>query len=46
VAQWLLERGASVNPRLSSSGKTPLALAIEHRHQAVAELLKQHGAVE
>jgi uncharacterized protein len=46
VTQWLLERGASVNPRLSSSGKTPLALAIEHQHAAVAEFLKQHGAVE
>jgi len=46
VTQWLLERGANVNPRLSSNGKTPLALAIEHQHAAVAELLKQHGAVE
>ena len=46
VTQWLLERGASVNPRLSSSGKTPLALAIEHQHGTVAQLLKQHGAVE
>ena len=46
VTQWLLERGANVNPRLSSSGKTPLALAIEHQHGTVAQLLKQHGAVE
>jgi ankyrin repeat protein len=45
VTQWLLERGAHVNPRLSSSGKTPLALAIEHQHEAVAELLRRHGAV-
>jgi ankyrin repeat protein len=46
MTQWLLDRGAPVNPRLSSSGKTPLALAIEHQHEPVAELLKQHGAVE
>jgi ankyrin repeat protein len=45
VTQWLLDRGANINPRLSSSGKTPLALAIEHQHEAVAELLRQHGAV-
>ena len=46
VTQWLLDRGANTSPRLSSSGKTPLALAIEQQHEAVAELLKQHGAVE
>ncbi len=46
VTQWLLERGANVNARLSSSGKTPLALAIEHEHKEVAELLKERGAVE
>jgi len=46
VTHWLLDRGAQVNPHLSSSGKTPLALAIEHKREAVAELLKQHGAVE
>ena len=46
VTQWLIERGAHVNPRLSSSGKTPLGLAIEHRHEAVAELLRKHGATD
>jgi uncharacterized protein len=45
VTQWLLDRGANVNPRLSSSGKTPLTLAMEHKREAVAELLKQHGAI-
>ena len=44
VTQWLLERGVRVNPRLSSSGKTPLTLALEHHHDDVAELLKEHGA--
>jgi ankyrin repeat protein len=46
VAQWLIDRGAAIDPRLSSSGKTPLALAIEHKHEAVSNLLKQHGATE
>ena len=46
VTQWLLDRGADINLRLSSSGKTPLALALEHHHDEVAQLLKRHGAVE
>ena len=46
VTQWLLDRGAQVNACLSSNGKTPLALAIEHQHEDVAELLKRYGAVE
>lgn len=46
VARWLLDRGARVNPRLSSSGKTPLTLAIEHQHEDVAELLRGHDARE
>lgn len=46
VAQWLIERGAAINPRLSSNGKTPLALANEGQHADVANLLKQHGATE
>ncbi len=46
VTRWLLDRGASVNARLSSNGKTPLVLAVEHKHEAVAELLQKHGAAE
>ena len=46
VTQWLLDRGTNVNPRLSSGGKTPLELAIEHQHEEVAELLRGHGAME
>jgi ankyrin repeat protein len=46
VTQWLIDQGAAINPRLSSNGKTPLALASEHQHEAVANFLKQHGAVE
>jgi uncharacterized protein len=45
VTQWLLDRGAQVNPRLKSNSQTPLALAIEHQHEAVAELLKRHDAI-
>ena len=44
VTQWLLERGANANPPLSSSGKTPLTLAVEHKHEDVAELLRSYGA--
>lgn len=46
VTEWLLDRGANINPRLSSNGKTPLALAIEHQHEDVAELLRGHGVRE
>ena len=46
VTQWLIDRGADVHPRLSSSGKTPLALAIEHQHGEVAQLLRSQGAAE
>jgi ankyrin repeat protein len=45
VTQWLIDRGAAINPRLSSNGRTPLALANESRHEDVAGLLKQHGGV-
>jgi uncharacterized protein len=44
VTRWLLDHGANVNPRVSSNGKTPLALAVEHKHEDVAELLRSHGA--
>ncbi len=44
VTQWLLDRGANVNSRLSSGGETPLALAVEHKHEDVAKLLRSHGA--
>jgi len=46
VTQWLLDHGANINARLSSNGRTPLALAIEHKHEEVAELLRKHGAAE
>lgn len=46
VTQWLLEQGARLDARLSSNGKTPLALTIEHQHEDVANLLRQRGAVE
>jgi ankyrin repeat protein len=45
VTRWLIDRGANVNSRVSSNSKTPLVLAIEHQHEAVAELLKRYGAV-
>jgi uncharacterized protein len=46
VTLWLIDCGAQVNPRLSSNGKTPLALANEGQHADVAKLLQQHGAIE
>jgi ankyrin repeat protein len=45
VTQGLIDQGAVINLRLSSSGKTPLALAIEFQHESVANLLKQHGGI-
>jgi hypothetical protein len=41
----LIDRGAEINPRLSSNDKTPLALALEGQHDDVAQVLKQHGGV-
>jgi ankyrin repeat protein len=46
VTQWLLDRGAKVNSRLSSSGKTPLALAIEANRYEVADRLRRQGGTE
>ena len=45
VTQWLLDRRANVNAKLAD-GKTPLALAIERKHDDVADLLRKNGATE
>ena len=44
AARNLIEHKADVNARETYSGKTPLALAVENRNTAAAEILKQHGA--
>lgn len=43
MAAWLLERGADPNAR-DSQGKTPHTLAVDGGHEAVAALLREHGA--
>jgi uncharacterized protein len=44
LAEWLLARGLNdLNP-LNYEGKTPLKVAQERDHTAVAELLAAHGA--
>lgn len=45
VTQWLLDRHANVNAKLAD-GKTPLTLAIEHKCDDVAYLLRKNGATE
>jgi len=44
--QALVEQQPELLNASAPDGFQPLALAIEHQHAAVAELLKQHGAVE
>ena len=44
VLQYLLERGADVNARVTT-GQTPLDLALAAGGLDLAELLRQHGAV-
>jgi ankyrin repeat protein len=45
MVKWLLARGASVQVR-DWQGKTALQLALEQNNQAVAAILRQHGATE
>src|SRR5258708_17674757 len=45
ITQLLLDAQADVNNR-KSDGRTPLMLAEEHHHDALAALLRQHGATQ
>ena len=43
VAESRIAKGADINAR-TGSGETPLALAIEKKHESVVKLLKKLGA--
>jgi uncharacterized protein len=45
MVAWLLEHGADVEA-LDYNGKTPLELAVAGNHDAIADLLRTHGAME
>ena len=45
MAEWLLARGAEVNI-LNHEKKTPLQAAVDMKSEAVAEVLRAHGASE
>jgi ankyrin repeat protein len=45
MAQWLLDHGADINTR-NKQNMTPLTIAIKRGHTELAELYRQHGAVE
>ena len=45
VAEVLLEHGAAVNQR-AADGTTPLARALERKHDALAQLLRRSGGVK
>jgi ankyrin repeat protein len=45
VVELLIAHGADVNAK-DHGGMTPLALALQYDNQAVADLLRQHGAKE
>lgn len=44
IAQLLLERGASANPKACFTGSTPLGIAAFQDHYKMCELLLRHGA--
>jgi len=50
LVKWYLAHGAHVNAKGNENktwgGKRPLTLAMEKGHTEIAELLRQHGAVE
>jgi len=43
MVELLLAHGADVNAK--ANGKTPLAFAIEQKHQATADLLRRRGGI-
>lgn len=46
MVAWLLDNGANDLTIKNYEGKTPLAKAVEGKHPAIADLLRQRGAVE
>jgi len=46
IVQLLLAKGANVNARTYSFDPTPLSLAVEARHEDVANILRAHGGRE
>jgi len=45
VVEFLIFHGAELNAR-DNNGKTALKLAIENKNEALADLLRKHGAKE
>ena|SRR6185295_16084615 len=45
MAKWLLDHGADLSTR-NFQNLTPLAIAVKREHRELAELYRQHGAVE
>ena len=45
MARWLLDRGADPNAP-NFEGKTPLRVALDQGHAAIAELLRERGGRE
>jgi len=45
MAELLLAHGANIDAR-KDDGQRPLAVAMEHAHMDVADLLRRHGATE
>ena len=46
IVRWLLENGKPDLGWRNFQGKTPLAVAVEHNHEKIAQLLKKYGAKE
>jgi ankyrin repeat protein len=44
IVSLLIDHGADINAKSISDNKTPLAIAIQHKHLDVVELLKKAGA--
>ena len=44
LAAFLIQQGAAINAR-TSDGRTPLAVARQHKHQQVEHVLLRHGAI-
>jgi ankyrin repeat protein len=44
MMELILKYNPDINAR-KTDGKTPLAIALEYKHEEVAELLKRHGAI-